>query len=121
MIFRDASLPGRCRESGLARAERAVADIAAILHTVEVYATHRGVRGALRLAQGLAKRGDTENASTRSHDALAVLRGRGVENFAVVASDFEPRNRRAPAWRIRIPRRRQHYAQCGAAIPVGRS
>src|SRR6202163_2661234 len=119
MMVRDASLEARCRESGLARVERAVADIAAILHTVEVYATHRGVRGALRLSQGLAQRGDAENASTRSDDALAVPRGRGVENLAVVASDLESRNRGALAWRIRIPRRRQHYAQCGAAIPVG--
>ena len=71
-MVRDASLKARCRGSGLARVERAVADIAAILHTVEVYATHRGVRGALRLSQGLAQRGDAENASTRSHDALTV-------------------------------------------------
>src|SRR6202790_5012346 len=78
MMVRDASLEARCRESGLARVERAVADIAAILHTVEVYATHRGVRGALRLSQGLAQRGDAENAPTRSHDALTVRRGRGA-------------------------------------------
>ena len=89
-MVRDASLKARCRDSGLTRVERAVPDIAAILHTVEVYATHRGVRGALRLSHGLAKRSDAKNASTRSHDALAVMRGRGVENLAVVGSDFKP-------------------------------
>src|SRR5207237_2910588 len=119
MMVRDASLKARCRGSGPTRVERAMADIAAILHTVEVYATHRGVRRALRLSQGLAKRGDAKNASTRSHDALAVPRGRGVENLAVVGSDLEPRNRRALAWRIGISCRRQHNAQRGAAIPIG--
>src|ERR1700730_79040 len=119
MMVRDASLRARCHELDLALVEPKVADIAAILHTVEVYATHRGVHGALRLSQGFAQRGDAENASTRSHDALTVLGGGGVENLAVVASGFEPRNRGALAWRIRIPRRRQHYAQPGAAIPAG--
>src|SRR3977135_4033235 len=117
MMVRDASLKARCRESGLARLERAVPDIAAIPHTLEVYATHRGVRGALRLSQGLAQRGDAENASTRSHDALTVLHGRGGKTLAVVAGDLEPRNHGALAWRIRIPCRRKHYAQRGTAIP----
>jgi len=57
-MVRDARALARCLESGLARVERAVADIAAILHTVEVYAAHRGVRGALRLSQGFAQRSD---------------------------------------------------------------
>src|SRR2546423_13681622 len=97
MMVCDASLKARCGGSGLTRVERAMADIAAILHTVEVYATHRGVCRALRLSQGLAKRGDAKNASTRSHDALAVLRGRGVENLAVVGCVLEPHNRPARA------------------------
>src|SRR6266853_3861298 len=106
MMVRGASLKARCRESGLARVERAMADIAAILHTVEVYAPHRGVRGALRLSQGFAQRGYAENASTRGHDPLAVLGRRGVENLAVVASGLKPRNSGALACGLRIPRRR---------------
>ncbi len=66
-----------------------MADVAAILHTGELYAADRGVRGSLRLSYRFAQRGHAEHAATRGDSAFTILEGRSVKDLAIVAIDIE--------------------------------
>src|SRR5579864_9697811 len=60
--------------------ERAVPDVGAVLHAVEADDADHTIRGALRLAQRVAERGDVEHAAAVHDDPTAPERRAGMKD-----------------------------------------
>src|SRR5690606_38373899 len=62
--------------------DRAVPDVAAILHAVKAYAIQQLVGTLLRLPGRAAERRDAQHASARGHELSVLERGTGMEDHA---------------------------------------
>src|SRR5215472_12155748 len=99
-------------------AERAMADVPAVVHALEPNRLDAGVGRALRLAHGLAQRRDTEHTAARGHRLAVDERRTCVEYLAFLARRGNARDDVAFARRFGIAGSREHDAECGAAIPL---
>src|SRR4030065_1235178 len=82
----------------LAAIQRAPADVATVLHAVEVNGRHRFVGAFLRHAHAIAERGHRQHTAG-AHHGLAILdSGTGVEHVQVVGSGAVGTKRRESAY-----------------------
>ncbi len=102
--------------------QRAVADVGAVLHAVEADRRDGRVRGALRLAQRIAQRGDAEHAAAVHPHLRAVRHGAGVEHrdvgMRLRRHAIEPVDDIAPARLRRDSRRPRARPSTRRADPI---
>src|SRR4029077_15480310 len=97
--------------------QRAMADVAPVLHALIADALDRLVGAAARDAQGIAERGDAEHAAAAA-DELAVLQlGGGVEHAAVGRRCGYPLDAIAFARLVGIAGGGEHHAEGAAPVP----
>src|SRR6185436_8498868 len=106
---------------GLALAlDRAIADVAAVLHAVPVDGIRQQVRVALRVAHGVAKCDGAEHPpAVRDHATFLIQSCAGVEDLAGQFRGFlEPVDDVAFAHGVRVSAGGHHDAQRRARVPL---
>src|SRR3954464_15463206 len=97
--------------------QRAMADIAPVLHAVVANALDGFVGTAPRDAQGIAERGDAEHAAAVRDEHAALEPGAGMEHTAIGRRRRYSLDPIALARLVGIPGCREHHAERAAAVP----